>query len=73
MSSFSSWAAHEPVRLYAYSVVGAVLAVLVVYGIIDEATLPVILAAASAMLAVPAVETARSKVRPVDAPPQEEL
>jgi hypothetical protein len=66
VSSFSSYATREPVLLYLYSVVGAILAVLVVYGIVDETTLPVILAAVSALLAVPAVETARSKVSPVD-------
>lgn len=66
MSSFARWAAREPVRLYAYSLVAAVLAVLVVYGFVDENTLPVILAAVSALVAVPAVETARSKVSPVD-------
>jgi hypothetical protein len=66
VSAFSSFATREPVRLYLYSVVGAILAVLVVYGIVDETTLPVILAAVSALLAVPAVETARSKVSPVD-------
>lgn len=68
MSGFASWAAREPVRLYAYSVIAALLAVLVVYGIVDETALPVILAAVSALCAVPAVETARSKVSPVDTP-----
>jgi hypothetical protein len=66
VSAFTSWAAREPVRLYAYSAVAAVLAVLVVYGFVDETALPVILAAVSALFAVPAVETARSKVSPVD-------
>lgn len=65
MSVLAQWAAKEPVRLYVYSVVAAVLAVLVAYGIVDEQLLPVILAAVSAVVAVPAVETARSKVSPV--------
>lgn len=65
MSVLARWAATEPVRLYVYSVIAAVLAVLVAYGIVDEQMLPVILAAVSAIVAVPAVETARSKVSPV--------
>ena len=67
LSGFSKAVSREPVRAYMYSVVAAILAVLVVYGIVDETTLPIILAAVSALLAVPAVETARSKVSPVDA------
>lgn len=66
MSAVSNFATREPVRLYAYSLVAAILAVLVVYGIVDANTLPVILAAVSALFAIPAVETARSKVSPVD-------
>lgn len=66
MSKLAHWAAHEPVRLYAYSVIAAILAVLITYGVVDASALPVILAAASALLAVPAVETARSKVSPVE-------
>jgi hypothetical protein len=66
VSKLAQWAAEEPVRLYVYSVVAAILAVLVTYGVVDETALPVILAAVSALVAVPAVETARSKVSPVD-------
>lgn len=73
MSKLAQWAAEEPVRLYVYSAVAAILAVLVAYGVVDETALPVILAAVSALVAVPAVETARSKVSPVDtATPQGE-
>lgn len=64
MSKLAQWAKEEPVRLYVYTVVAAILAVLVAYGVVDETALPVILAAATAILAVPAVETARSKVTP---------
>lgn len=64
MSQFTHWAREEPVRLYVYTVVAAILAVLITYGIVDETAVPVILAAVSALLAVPAVETARSKVTP---------
>lgn len=67
MSKLAQWAAEEPVRLYVYSVVAAILAVMVTYGVVDETALPVILAAVSAIAAVPAVETARSKVTPVGA------
>lgn len=67
MSKLAQWAAEEPVRLYVYSAVAAILAVLVTYGVVDSTALPVILAAVSALVAVPAVETARSKVSPVDA------
>lgn len=66
MSKLAQWAAKEPVRLYVYTCVAAILAVLITYGVVDSAALPVILAAVSAVLAVPAVETARSKVSPVD-------
>jgi hypothetical protein len=65
VSKLAQWAAEEPVRLYVYSTVAAILAVLVTYGVVDETALPVILAAVSAIVAVPAVETARSKVSPV--------
>lgn len=71
MARLAQWATGEPVRLYVYSVVGAVLAVLIVYGVIDSSAVPVILAAASAVLAVPAVELARSKVSPVGDTTQE--
>jgi len=59
------WVAREPVRVYVYTVVTAILAVLVTYGVVDETALPVVLAAVSAVVAVPAVEVARSKVSPV--------
>lgn len=69
MSKLAQWAAEEPVRLYVYTVVAAVLAVLVTFGIVSDQALPVILAAVSAVVAVPAVETARSKVAPVGPTP----
>ncbi len=70
MGKLAHWAAREPVRLYIYSVVAAILTVLVAYGVVGETTLPVILAAVSALVAVPAVEKARSKVSPWT-PPEE--
>jgi hypothetical protein len=66
VSKLAQWAAEEPVRLYVYSVVAAILAVMITYGVVDSTALPVILAAVAAVLAVPAVEKARSKVSPVD-------
>lgn len=65
MSKLGNWAAYEPVRLYVYTVGTAILAVLITYGVVDEKALPVILALVSAVLAVPAVEKARSRVRPL--------
>lgn len=64
MSKLAHWAAEEPVRLYVYTVVAAILAVLMTYGIVDEEALPVILAAVSAVVAIPVVEKTRSKVTP---------
>lgn len=58
----------EPVRIYIYGVVVAVLAALVVLGFVKADLVPVLLAVATAILAVPAVEAARSKVEPTDKP-----
>lgn len=55
----------EPVRLYVYSVVAAVVALLVAFGVLDSNVVPVILAVVTAVLAVPAVEKARASVSPV--------
>ena len=58
----------EPVRAYIYGVVAALLAALVVLGYVKADLVPVLLALATAVLAVPAVEVARSKVSPTDEP-----
>lgn len=55
----------EPVRVYLYGLTVALVAALVAFGVVDGDKAPVILGLAAAALAVPAVETARSKVRPV--------
>lgn len=62
------WKDTEPVRLYLYSVGLAVVGLLVFRGVIaaDEALLWAALLAA--VLGVPAVELARSKVSPVARP-----
>lgn len=65
MSALSNKITGEPVRAYVYTVIGAILAVLIAYGVVSADVVPIILAAASAVLAVPAVEVARSKVSPV--------
>lgn len=65
MSSLASLIEREPVRVYLYSALTAIVAVLVAYGVIDAERAPVILAVVSAIFAVPAVEAARSKVSPV--------
>lgn len=64
MSKLSRWATEEPVRLYVYTLLAATLSILMAYGIVDEQYEAVILAGVSAVLAVPAVEKARSKVTP---------
>lgn len=54
----------EPVRVYVYTVLVAVVAILVVYGILDSEQAPLWLALAAAVVSVPAVEGARAKVTP---------
>ncbi len=56
----------EPVRVYLYGVVGAIVALLVGVGVVSSGVAPLILAVVTAVLAVPAVEAARAKVTPVD-------
>lgn len=58
----------EPVRAYLYGVYVAVLLLLLAYGIVTAELLPLWLGLGAAILAVPAVEAARAKVTPVDAP-----
>ncbi len=55
----------NPVRLYLYSVTVAILLMLVTFGVIESEAMFAVLGVASAVLAVPAVEVARSKVTPV--------
>jgi hypothetical protein len=53
----------EPVRRYLYSLLGPLLAVLVVYGIVGPTLVPLFIALGAAVLAIPTVEAARSRVR----------
>lgn len=55
----------EPVRVYLYGLTVAIVGGLVTVGIVGNDEAVAILGVASAALAIPAVETARAKVRPV--------
>lgn len=57
---------HEsnPVRLYVYSLLVPVLAVLVAFGVVDATQVPLYIALGTAILGVAATETARSAVTP---------
>lgn len=59
----------EPVRLYLYPVLTAVLGVLVYYGVVEADAVPLWTVLIGAVLAVGGVEVARSKVSPVGPPP----
>jgi hypothetical protein len=56
----------EPVRVYLGTLLTAVVAALAFYGVIEAEAVPVVLAVVTALLAVPTVEAARSKVTPVN-------
>ena len=56
------WQDSEPVRLYLYGVLGAVLPLLLEYGLMTGSTAALWSAAAAAVLGVPAVEGLRSQV-----------
>lgn len=55
----------EPVRLYLYPVALAVLGVLGYYGVVESGSVPVWTVLIGAALSVGGIETARSKVSPV--------
>lgn len=55
----------EPVRVYVYTVLAVVIALLVARGVMSAAEAPLWTALVATLLGVPAVETARSKVSPV--------
>lgn len=59
------WNKLEPVRSYVYTLLVPVLAILVFYGIVSDLAAPLWIALGTAVLGVPAVELARSRVRPV--------
>lgn len=51
----------EPVRVYLYGVIVAVVSALGAFGVVSENSIPMILGVGAAVLAVPAVEVARKK------------
>lgn len=55
----------EPVRLYLYGLTAAVVAALVAFGLVTGDQGAAIIGVATAAAAIPAVEAARSQVRPV--------
>lgn len=62
MSKFSDLVSREPVRVYLYGVVAAVVALLAVTGVLTAGLVPVLLSLAATVLAV---EKARASVSPV--------
>lgn len=62
-STLERWKATEPVRLYLYGLLGPLLALLIVYGLLDAHTAAA-WAAVGAVVLVPGVELARGAVTP---------
>lgn len=56
----------EPVRVYVYSVAAAIVAALVVFGVVTGDQGAAIIGVAGAVAAVPATEAARSRVTPTE-------
>lgn len=54
----------EPVRAYGYSLVVALVGLLVFLNVVDASLAAIIVTTAAAVLAVPATELVRSKVTP---------
>lgn len=57
--------AREPVRVYLYGLTAALVALLVLYGVLAAGQAAAWLALVTAVLAVPATEGARARVSPV--------
>lgn len=62
MDKFNSWKSSEPVRLYAYSVLLPVLALLVAKGVVSASDSALYAALGAVVLGVPVVEKVRSSV-----------
>lgn len=62
----------EPVRLYLYSLLAPVVALLAYLGVVDDTSGPLWAALVTALLGIPAVEKARSLVSPVEPPADDE-
>jgi len=65
-TNVSFFAKTEPIRRYLYGLLAPVLAVLVVYGVVDENTVPLWVALGAAVLVPTGVELARRKTTPVE-------
>lgn len=59
------WLSEEPVRVWLYGVIESLAALLVLYGALASATVPIIMGVVAAVLAVPVVKKVRNKVTPV--------
>lgn len=67
MSKFVDAVRSEPVRIYVYGLVSAVVALLVFMGVLTGAAVPFVIAVVVAALALPSpVEAARARVTPVE-------
>ena len=64
MTKLSAWLRSEPVRVYLYGVLAALVALLVGYGVLTGELAALWLAFGAALLTVPAVERTRSSVTP---------
>lgn len=64
VSALVAYLKREPVRLYLYAVALAVVALLVVLGVLSASIAPVVLALVAAVLAVPTTESLRARVTP---------
>lgn len=68
-SAFLKWLTSEPVRTYLYPVIVALLALLVVLGVLSGGLVPYVLAVVVAVLGPVSTELVRSAVSPAS-PPQ---
>lgn len=67
--SFADTLRQEPVRVYIYGLVVAVIAALMFFGVLTGTAVPVIMGVVIAALALPSpVEAARNRVSPVEPP-----
>lgn len=63
----------EPVRVYMYTLLTAIIGLLLYFGVVTAAAAPIIMAVVTAALAMPSpVETVRNMVSPVSTKPTEE-
>lgn len=64
MQTFTRWIAREPVRFYLYGLAGAIVLLLVGYGVLDGERAGLVLGVVVAALAVPTAKQLRSRVSP---------